>query len=215
MRTDVSPKRCAAFAKRLLQVALPGPAHFACGALLLVSEVLKVCVWMENMLCVVLVLYCKWPCQALPTLHVALYCWCQKSSRYTCGKRTEHLVIVVLQVALPGPAHCACGALLLVSEVLLQFMPQEYAHMHKLPCTRMHTHTHAHAHARRLSPLCGQACCSQRTHPLHTHVRSHRHTYTHTHTHTHTHTGSACSVGRHASARGHLRHTRTRTSRLS
>jgi hypothetical protein len=43
MRVDVSTKRAAAFAKRLLQVALPGPAHFVCGALLLVSEVLKVC----------------------------------------------------------------------------------------------------------------------------------------------------------------------------
>eukprot|EP00983_Pelagomonas_calceolata_P112063 1159846-Pelagomonas_calceolata.AAC.8 len=42
MRVDVSPKRAAAFAKRLLQVAIPAPAHFACGALLLLSEVLKV-----------------------------------------------------------------------------------------------------------------------------------------------------------------------------
>lgn len=42
MRVDVSTKRAAAFAKRLLQVALPGPAHFTCGALLLISEVLKV-----------------------------------------------------------------------------------------------------------------------------------------------------------------------------
>ena len=37
----MSAKRAAAFAKRLLQCALPGPPHFACGALLLVSEVLK------------------------------------------------------------------------------------------------------------------------------------------------------------------------------
>jgi hypothetical protein len=42
MRVDVSTKRAAAFAKRLLQVAIPGPPHFACGSLLLISEVLKV-----------------------------------------------------------------------------------------------------------------------------------------------------------------------------
>jgi len=38
---DVSPKRVAAFAKRLLQVALEAPANFACGCLVLVSGLLK------------------------------------------------------------------------------------------------------------------------------------------------------------------------------
>jgi ribosome biogenesis protein MAK21 len=41
MRADVSAKRCAAFVKRLLQCAALGPPAFACGVLLLVSEVLK------------------------------------------------------------------------------------------------------------------------------------------------------------------------------
>ena len=42
MKVDVSIKRVAAFAKRLLQVALQSPAPFAAGLLFLVSEVLKV-----------------------------------------------------------------------------------------------------------------------------------------------------------------------------
>lgn len=42
MKVDVSIKRVAAFAKRLLQVALQSPAPFAAGILFLVSEVLKV-----------------------------------------------------------------------------------------------------------------------------------------------------------------------------
>ncbi|KAJ9505795.1 hypothetical protein QJQ45_006511 [Haematococcus lacustris] len=41
MRVDVSTKRCAAFSKRLLQTAVLAPPAFACGSLLLVSEVLK------------------------------------------------------------------------------------------------------------------------------------------------------------------------------
>jgi CBF/Mak21 family len=42
MKVDISIKRVAAFAKRLLQVALQSPAPFAAGILFLVSEVLKV-----------------------------------------------------------------------------------------------------------------------------------------------------------------------------
>ena len=42
MRADVSSKRVAAFAKRLLQVASSGTSHFAAGSLFLVSELLKV-----------------------------------------------------------------------------------------------------------------------------------------------------------------------------
>jgi ribosome biogenesis protein MAK21 len=42
IKADVSAKRTAAFAKRLLQVAQEAPAHFACGCLLLTSELLKV-----------------------------------------------------------------------------------------------------------------------------------------------------------------------------
>lgn len=42
MKADVSIKRVAAFAKRLLQVALHSPAPFAAGILFLLSEVLKV-----------------------------------------------------------------------------------------------------------------------------------------------------------------------------
>lgn len=42
VQADVSHKRTCAFAKRLLQVALESPANFACGCLILVSEVLKV-----------------------------------------------------------------------------------------------------------------------------------------------------------------------------
>jgi CBF/Mak21 family len=45
MKVDVSIKRVAAFAKRLLQVAVQSPAPFAAGILFLVSEVLKVCGW--------------------------------------------------------------------------------------------------------------------------------------------------------------------------
>lgn len=41
IKADVSAKRTAAFAKRLLQVAQEAPAHFACGCLLLTSELLK------------------------------------------------------------------------------------------------------------------------------------------------------------------------------
>ncbi|KAL6757303.1 CBF/Mak21 family-domain-containing protein [Haematococcus lacustris] len=41
MRVDISTKRCAAFSKRLLQTAVLAPPAFACGSLLLVSEVLK------------------------------------------------------------------------------------------------------------------------------------------------------------------------------
>lgn len=42
MKADVSIKRVAAFAKRLLQVALQSPGPFAAGTLFLLSEVLKV-----------------------------------------------------------------------------------------------------------------------------------------------------------------------------
>jgi ribosome biogenesis protein MAK21 len=41
LKQDVSPKRVAAFAKRLLQVASEAPANFACGCLMLTSELLK------------------------------------------------------------------------------------------------------------------------------------------------------------------------------
>lgn len=41
LKADVSPKRVAAFAKRLLQVASEAPANFACGCLVLTSELLK------------------------------------------------------------------------------------------------------------------------------------------------------------------------------
>lgn len=41
MKSDVSVKRVAAFAKRLLQGAAGAPANYACGALFLMSEVLK------------------------------------------------------------------------------------------------------------------------------------------------------------------------------
>lgn len=41
MKSDVSVKRVAAFAKRLLQLAVNAGSNWACGALLLLSEVLK------------------------------------------------------------------------------------------------------------------------------------------------------------------------------
>ncbi len=41
MKADVSVKRVAAFAKRLLQIAAQAPAPFAAGTLFLLSEVLK------------------------------------------------------------------------------------------------------------------------------------------------------------------------------
>jgi ribosome biogenesis protein MAK21 len=41
LKQDVSPRRVAAFAKRLLQVASEAPANFACGCLMLTSELLK------------------------------------------------------------------------------------------------------------------------------------------------------------------------------
>jgi len=41
LKQDVSPRRVAAFAKRLLQVASESPANFACGCLMLTSELLK------------------------------------------------------------------------------------------------------------------------------------------------------------------------------
>ncbi|MCO5553080.1 hypothetical protein L7F22_006601 [Adiantum nelumboides] len=41
IKSDINSKRTAAFAKRLLQVALQGAPHFACGCLLLLSEILK------------------------------------------------------------------------------------------------------------------------------------------------------------------------------
>lgn len=48
MKVDVSIKRVAAFAKRLLQVAVHSPAPFAAGILFLLSEVLKVRVVVET-----------------------------------------------------------------------------------------------------------------------------------------------------------------------
>ena len=42
MKADVSTKRVAAFAKRLLQVAQEQQPAFSCGCLLMLSEVLKV-----------------------------------------------------------------------------------------------------------------------------------------------------------------------------
>ncbi|KAI3423892.1 hypothetical protein D9Q98_009726 [Chlorella vulgaris] len=41
LKADVSSRRSAAFAKRLLQVAQESPPHFACGCLLMLSELLK------------------------------------------------------------------------------------------------------------------------------------------------------------------------------
>jgi ribosome biogenesis protein MAK21 len=41
LKADVSPPRVAAFAKRLLQAAAGGPPGFACGALLLLSELMR------------------------------------------------------------------------------------------------------------------------------------------------------------------------------
>lgn len=41
MKADISNKRVSAFIKRVLQVATGAPANVACGALLMVSEVLK------------------------------------------------------------------------------------------------------------------------------------------------------------------------------
>eukprot|EP01025_Chloroclados_australasicus_P051638 TRINITY_DN6023_c0_g1_i4.p1 TRINITY_DN6023_c0_g1~~TRINITY_DN6023_c0_g1_i4.p1 ORF type:complete len:555 (+),score=132.22 TRINITY_DN6023_c0_g1_i4:115-1779(+) len=41
MKQDVNLARIAAFVKRLLQVSMVAPAHFACGVLLIISEVLK------------------------------------------------------------------------------------------------------------------------------------------------------------------------------
>jgi ribosome biogenesis protein MAK21 len=41
LKADASPKRAAAFAKRVLQVALGAPPNFACGCLMLVSELLR------------------------------------------------------------------------------------------------------------------------------------------------------------------------------
>ena len=43
MKGDVSNKRVAAFAKRLLQVAQEQQPAFTCGCLLMLSELLKVC----------------------------------------------------------------------------------------------------------------------------------------------------------------------------
>jgi ribosome biogenesis protein MAK21 len=42
LKADISSRRAAAFAKRLLQLAQEAPPHFACGCLLLTSELLKV-----------------------------------------------------------------------------------------------------------------------------------------------------------------------------
>eukprot|EP01023_Acetabularia_acetabulum_P059807 TRINITY_DN7190_c0_g1_i2.p1 TRINITY_DN7190_c0_g1~~TRINITY_DN7190_c0_g1_i2.p1 ORF type:complete len:1104 (+),score=203.09 TRINITY_DN7190_c0_g1_i2:85-3396(+) len=42
MKQDISLARISAFTKRLLQVSIVGPSHFACGTLLILSEVLKV-----------------------------------------------------------------------------------------------------------------------------------------------------------------------------
>ncbi|KAH6773344.1 CCAAT-binding factor [Perilla frutescens var. frutescens] len=43
MKNDINIKRVAAFSKRLLQVALQLPPQYACGCLFLLSEVLKAC----------------------------------------------------------------------------------------------------------------------------------------------------------------------------
>jgi hypothetical protein len=42
LKADISSRRASAFAKRLLQLAQEAPPHFACGCLLLTSELLKV-----------------------------------------------------------------------------------------------------------------------------------------------------------------------------
>ena len=52
MKADVSTKRVAAFAKRLLQVAQEQQPAFTCGCLLVLSEVLKVT---AHLLCIVCV----------------------------------------------------------------------------------------------------------------------------------------------------------------
>jgi len=46
MKGDVSTKRVAAFAKRLLQVAQEQQPAFTCGCLLMLSEILKV--WSDH-----------------------------------------------------------------------------------------------------------------------------------------------------------------------
>lgn len=43
MRADVSPKRVCAFVKRLLQVAAHQQPNFACGCLMLTSQLLQAC----------------------------------------------------------------------------------------------------------------------------------------------------------------------------
>ena len=45
VKADHRPQRVAAMAKRLLQVAAAAPAHFAAGALLITSELVKVGQW--------------------------------------------------------------------------------------------------------------------------------------------------------------------------
>ncbi|XP_031499827.1 protein SLOW WALKER 2 [Nymphaea colorata] len=50
MKSDVNVKRVAAFSKRLLQVALHQPPQYACGCLVLLSEVLKARPLLWNML---------------------------------------------------------------------------------------------------------------------------------------------------------------------
>ena len=41
LKSDSSPRRVAAFTKRLLQVATEAPANFACGCLVMISELMK------------------------------------------------------------------------------------------------------------------------------------------------------------------------------
>ncbi len=53
IKADHSPQRIAAMTKRLMQVAVGAPAHFAAGALLIVSELIKVgAVWVGDVGCV-------------------------------------------------------------------------------------------------------------------------------------------------------------------
>lgn len=50
MRSDVAPRRVGAFIKRLLQVGAEQNPSFTCGALFLVSEVLKAKPGLKNLL---------------------------------------------------------------------------------------------------------------------------------------------------------------------
>lgn len=84
IKADVSAKRTAAFAKRLLQVAQEAPGHFACGCLLLTSELLKVGgQWLAVRYCAPALAACASPrftLQRLPPRHA---CTCLASRSHS------------------------------------------------------------------------------------------------------------------------------------